>query len=95
MIDYAQDHFTHEELLFGSSKYPDIDKHVKAHRDFIEELLKVQRNYEGGAALSIIELCTFLARWIKEHTSKMDTAFGPYIKTDKNSLDSLKSMLNY
>jgi hemerythrin-like metal-binding protein len=45
IIDDAEQHFAHEEMLFKEWRYPDIDRHASQHAQALKELKEIKVNF--------------------------------------------------
>lgn len=79
VIDYISYHFGEEEEYLRSIHYPDLDKHLKQHQDFIEEVLSMTETLFEGK-LTIISIRILLKEWLLNHIKKEDTQVYRYQK---------------
>lgn len=73
---YTVYHFDYEEGLLEQSKYSDLDEHCKHHNDFIAKLEEINlEEIENMQIVVVMELISFIAKWIEEHILVTDQAY--------------------
>lgn len=78
--DYTDVHFSREEAMMRVHRYPDLEAHLAAHRYFIDEIAKLQTEFESGHAMMLrIDLILLLKEWLIEHIQTVDTRYKPYM----------------
>lgn len=77
LINYTKTHFAAEEALMKQHSYPDFETHKKEHNSLTMQVLDIQKQIQGGAALPQ-NLLNFLVDWLKKHIAGMDKTYGPY-----------------
>ncbi len=75
LIDYTATHFKAEERLFHRFNYPDSEKHIAEHAQFINEVLSFKDDYEKGRALVSIKVLYFLKNWLVKHILGSDMEY--------------------
>lgn len=80
--NYTLTHFREEEKIMGSSGYPDLETHRRAHRDFERRLQDLQDTMrERGPSLGVIvETNQALLKWIVSHIKNTDVVMGRYLQ---------------
>lgn len=83
---YVVDHFTSEENLMLTSRYPDYEKHRTQHVTFMRDFSGIKIQYQMNPAALEMEkkLNYLLSEWWLRHVSETDRAFGDYLKTRKS-----------
>jgi hemerythrin len=80
LLFYAETHFESEENLFDKYGYPEANKHIKEHNDFI---MKITDNFEklkkGNLVLSV-DIAKFLKDWLSNHVMIKDKKFKTFLK---------------
>ncbi len=84
MQEYTEYHFNSEEKAMEEINYPDLEKHKKIHKDFVQKLEEIdldqidknQKNFS-------MELLNFVATWIEQHILGEDQKYKPFF-ADKN-----------
>ncbi len=79
LVDYTVLHFSAEEGLMEKSGYPDLAAHRVAHKALVDQVVKLQKEYEAGDMGVAIELMQFLQKWLKEHIQGTDKRYGPFL----------------
>lgn len=78
--DYVDVHFTREEQYMDRYGFPDAAAHKAAHRYFIDELAKLQQDFEGSDVMMLrIDLILLLKEWFIEHIQSTDMQYKPYM----------------
>lgn len=82
LIDYTDFHFTEEEKHMTANDYPQSAAHQKMHEEFKTTLKNVEEDLsEEGATQSLADsIDTLLVKWLFEHISTIDVAFGKFLK---------------
>ena len=81
-LEYAQTHFATEEKYMEQTNYPDMDAHIKEHKTFVGDIIKVVKEFEQGKARSI-NLARFLKNWLLNHIAMTDKQCAPYFSKCK------------
>ena len=81
MHDYTVYHFNSEEEIMEKYNYPEINKHKKAHQQFVDKLeeiepKKIDLNQKGFS----MELINFIANWIENHIMGEDQKYKSFLK---------------
>jgi len=75
LTDYTKVHFRYEEKYFKLFKYPDAEKHIAEHQQFIEQVgLFTAELQEKKISLSF-DVMDFLKNWLLNHILKSDKAY--------------------
>lgn len=78
--EYTVYHFDAEEKIMEKGGYPGLDKHKIIHKNFVNEILKVDFNnfdYENKAELK--KLIVFLSKWVLQHIRNEDFKYTSYL----------------
>lgn len=78
LIDYTKIHFTNEELLMGSTGYPDLEEHSDLHAYLISRIEDFEKSVELGEQITPVDAYEFLCDWLGEHIQDKDKNFGDY-----------------
>jgi len=79
LADYTQRHFSAEETLMASKKYPDLAKHRALHVALIEQVSEFAARFEKGENTLSLHLMNFLRDWLTTHIQKEDQKYGTYL----------------
>ena len=83
---YVTHHFKLEELYMEKYKYPETEKHVEEHKEFIRELKEFRKEKSKYTDESAEELLTRLGEWILSHILDDDQNLGRFIlKSEKTA----------
>ncbi|PLX99852.1 MAG: hemerythrin [Desulfuromonas sp.] len=90
--NYVMEHFTDEERLMYTYRYPEIMTHQQEHLELITKLRKLKRQiHEYDISASLVEDITqTMFRWIVDHIQGADVQFGKYLA--KKSVQAAKSL---
>ncbi|HUL57866.1 MAG TPA: hemerythrin family protein [Anaeromyxobacteraceae bacterium] len=81
LTDYVVSHFEAEERLMRESRFPGLAEHKAAHEGFRREFhdLFLDFRRKGATALVALSLHNWLAAWLKEHVSGLDTELAGWL----------------
>jgi hemerythrin len=74
MIEYANYHFSAEEKQMLQHNDPSYDAQKKAHKHFIEKVLKMKRDIDRGGGVDLMSVASFTKDWLANHILQMDKA---------------------
>ena len=78
-VAYVKYHFSTEEQIMEKIAYPVIAEHKKIHAEFVQEVLKNVKDFEGGKKFVPNHFVRFLRDWILSHVALNDSKLGAYI----------------
>jgi len=80
---YVIKHFSDEQIMHASSKYPKAEAHKKLHTDFIAKYKDMKNQYDSsGDKLSVVmNINKICIGWLKEHIMIQDKDFANYFKS--------------
>ena len=81
IIHYAVFHFTSEENIMFSYRYPDLSHHKEQHNILLEELNQ-NINYFKLGKIALKDVVKFLTKWFLHHTVEVDKQFGQYVVSE-------------
>ncbi|HKJ43242.1 MAG TPA: bacteriohemerythrin [Sunxiuqinia sp.] len=67
MVDYAKHHFATEEKYVEKYNYPEAEKHISKHKEFIAKINQFIKDFNSGKIGLSSEILHFLRTWITEH----------------------------
>jgi hemerythrin len=79
MVDYVKYHFSAEEKLLESSRYPGLTAHRKEHEGFVIKVLQDVRDFEEGKKFVPNVFVRYLRDWILAHIAVEDKKYADYI----------------
>lgn len=80
LVDYTKYHFGQEEKLMEHYQYPDIEAHIKEHRDFIIYLDSLNyHTMNNEQEKTLLELIKFVTTWVFKHIMNTDFKYSNYI----------------
>lgn len=79
LVDYLSKHFHAEQLLMMELNYPEYQKHMEAHKYFIDKVEAFLYGYRNGAKNLTDSMLAFLRDWIFSHTTTFDLKYGEYL----------------
>ncbi len=79
LVDYTRKHFSAEEALMASVKYPAMAQHIVKHRDLTKQVDEYVGRYERGEISLNLPLLNFLRDWLTNHILKEDHEYGPWL----------------
>jgi hemerythrin len=78
LLQYASKHFVAEENLMREHGVPELDRHRKQHKKFMEDVLVMSSRARGGA-LAGSGFVSFFKDWIINHILTEDRKYGPFL----------------
>ncbi|MDT8444463.1 MAG: bacteriohemerythrin [Desulfuromonadales bacterium] len=81
LVDYVDEHFSHEEQLMAEYDYPDREQHIAMHRELTGIVLALRGRFidEGPSLSMITELNRTIFEWLVTHIRKTDVELGNYL----------------
>lgn len=83
VIDGFRIHFGREEKLLAKYGYPEVDLHRKEHKSYVRYLIKLRRKLAENPDLAENEMVKEIADVYREHLSKSDKEYAPYLRLKK------------
>lgn len=80
LIAYTKRHFSDEEILMQSHRYPFYQQHKAEHQALTEKVVQFQKSFEADRAPVTVELLQFLSNWLIHHIGNVDKKVGEYLK---------------
>lgn len=78
LINYSTTHFSLEEKYFAQFDYPDQEKHVQEHEDFIQKVAEFKDGFERRNLTLSVEVMKFLSDWLKSHILGADMKYSQF-----------------
>jgi hemerythrin len=82
LLDYANTHFFHEEILLVKHGYPDYEAHKAEHEKFLSEVRGLYVRFHADNSESKLisaEIIGVVTEWLQEHIMKIDRAYAPFL----------------
>jgi hemerythrin len=80
LVDYAQNHFSTEEMYMEKYAYPGLKAHQEEHIKFMKEVSKTIDDIVNGKSELSIQVFEFLSNWITDHIGNVDKKLAPFLK---------------
>lgn len=82
LLDYTRWHFASEEALLNRHDYPDLSKHVVAHRGLVKQLQTLRDELGAHQICSTpLKLNLMVNIWLMEHIMQDDLAYAKHIRS--------------
>ncbi|MCG8683355.1 MAG: bacteriohemerythrin [Desulfobacterales bacterium] len=78
--DFSKMYFAKEEKLLRKRKYPDLDTHSKAHRQFIKNSISLRREIAEDVENLTMEVIVELRDWLVDHIETSDSLYVPFLR---------------
>jgi len=76
LLLYTRNHFTDEERMMETAKYPDLAQHKVIHRNLTKQVEEYIARFQGGDITLSNDLSVFLSDWLKKHILAVDQSYG-------------------
>ena len=86
--DYSKMFFSKEEKLLKANKYPDLEPHSKAHRQFIKNSIALRREIAEDINNLTMETILELRDWLVDHIETSDSLYVPFLRINQYIKDS-------
>lgn len=84
LAKYVVKHFSDEQVLHATSKYPKALAHRQMHVNFVKKFKELKTRYEADTGATklqhIMEINHVVIGWLKEHIMVHDKEFASYYK---------------
>lgn len=81
LIKHSTDHFSREERLMRSMRYPAYAWHKAQHDTVRAKLASLERCVEKGDREVVPPALDFLTAWLQTHTAVSDRMMGAFLRT--------------
>ncbi|MCG8636104.1 MAG: bacteriohemerythrin [Desulfobacterales bacterium] len=78
--DYSKMFFAKEEKLLRAKKYPDLESHAKAHRQFIKNSIALRREIAEDINNLTMDVILDLRDWLVDHIETSDSLYVPFLR---------------
>ncbi|MGA2167194.1 MAG: bacteriohemerythrin [Terracidiphilus sp.] len=79
LVNYAREHFSTEERLMETAKYPGLAKHREKHRELTGKIGEYVARYEKGDHAIVLPLLQFLRDWLTNHLQQVDHEYEQWL----------------
>ena len=79
VLEYTDYHFSTEEALMSTHRYPNTELHLAQHEEFKAHALDLHQQYAAGQRALAIDTLTFLCEWMLYHILSTDKEFGSFL----------------
>lgn len=80
LIGYTHQHFTREEQIMASARFPGLVAHQATHQQIILQIEDLKRKHESGSITVASQLSTLLRDWLSVHIRRSDKELLIFIK---------------
>jgi len=81
LIDFAREHFAHEEALMRDSGYPDAQAHAKFHASLLAELETYCARVRMGSHTNPSGMIAYLWNWLTVHIHAADRQLATWLSS--------------
>lgn len=82
--DYSKMFFAREEKLLRRNKYPDLESHSKAHRQFIKNSISLRREIAEDINNLTMDVIIELRDWLVNHVETSDSLYVPFLRIQQH-----------
>jgi len=79
LVDYTRTHFSAEEAMLTTARYPGLADHHKLHDGLMKQVEDYAARFERGEITLNLHLLNFLRDWLTNHIQKVDHEYGPWL----------------
>jgi hemerythrin len=79
LVDYTRQHFSSEEAMMASARYPGLASHRAQHVALIKKVEEFVARFDRGDVMLSVDLFNFLRDWLTTHIQKEDKEYGPWL----------------
>lgn len=80
LIGYTHQHFTREEQIMASVRFPGLVAHQTTHQQIILQIEDLKRKHERGSITVASQLSTLLRDWLSVHIRRSDKELLFFLK---------------
>jgi hemerythrin-like metal-binding protein len=91
LVDHAEAHFEHEEILMRDSICPSFEWHKRQHNTARKRLRLFMPEIQQGDRESLEQMMEFLAGWFRDHTALTDRIMGAHLRNYHRAATRLAS----
>jgi len=79
LIDYTVHHFSAEEKLMETHKFPGLASHLAEHKALTDKVLAFKTAFDAGTSNVTPELMVFLQQWLRNHIQTVDQRYSDFL----------------
>lgn len=79
LVQYAEQHFRHEEAIMKKNKYPAYTEHCALHEELYFTIFRLSEQLGAGSLRVDIETVRFIRSWLVDHIIQHDLQFADYM----------------
>lgn len=88
LVQYAQLHFQHEEIIMEAAGYPRLVEHHGIHEAMIDTIFKLHQSYEDQSLRLEMDTMKFVKSWMVEHILENDYFFRDFLVHKKTASET-------
>jgi hemerythrin len=92
LVDYANYHFSEEELFMQKAGFSEYERHKALHKELIHKLMEMLFMLKKGGTLQPQELLDFLSDWLVRHILAEDMKIGSHVSGQKDNKEAKGSI---
>ena len=81
LVDYAERHFTNEEVLMRDSGFAGLEAHHAHHERLFDQIFQLNARFQDRSVNPTHDTVQFLRTWLCDHILHEDLAFGAHLKS--------------
>ena len=78
--DFSKMFFAREEKILRQRKYPDLESHAKAHRQFVRNSISLRREIAEDINNLTMEVILEIRDWLVDHIETSDSLYVPFLR---------------
>ncbi|MDT8446393.1 MAG: bacteriohemerythrin [bacterium] len=81
LLEYTEDHFSHEAEIFAQIGYERAEDHLAKHESFTRKLHELKSQFDSSSNFMIgVDVMTFMTDWLVSHILGEDQKYIPLFK---------------
>lgn len=80
LITYTKTHFSAEEQLMTTHRYPGYLMHKNEHDTLTRQVIEMQQKLNDGKAVMSVEVMEFLKNWLSHHILENDKKYSQFFR---------------
>lgn len=79
LLEYSVLHFMTEEGYMEKYRYPELEQHRQAHREFRDRFYRMHKEFHEGKPVLTADVIDYLRDWIKGHVLNVDQRYSAHL----------------